>query len=137
MIILSKLQADYFMKTYRGMVMTLINKISQEQKSQYECGNIGNYDNIAGINAILIGLTDNHAGKMDDEFTGQIRGSLFTDSPAFGQGFDLPALNIQRGRDQGLRGDKVYVFEYRTFLFIYNISMHQNACTLDTAAEQK
>ena len=57
-----------------------------------------------GVNAMIIGQTVQAGSQSDGAFTAQIRDSLFTDTPPSGPGMDLPATNIQRGRDHGIAG---------------------------------
>ncbi len=55
----------------------------------------------AGIEPLLRGLARQVCQRVDVLVIDDVRNFLFDDDPADG-GFDLPALNIQRGRDHGL-----------------------------------
>jgi len=55
-----------------------------------------------GIEPYLRGLATQHAQEMDNFVIDDVRNFLF--GPPGAGGFDLPALNIQRGRDHGLPG---------------------------------
>ncbi len=54
-----------------------------------------------GISGILLGLTRQQAQHLDVHVIDQVRNLLFADPPGSG-GRDLPAINIQRGRDHGI-----------------------------------
>ena len=58
--------------------------------------------NMASTDSLMIGMSDEPGETIDGYFSATIREHLF----AFGddQGFDLPALNVQRGRDHGIAG---------------------------------
>lgn len=62
-------------------------------------------DNVAtfGIDAILRGLGASDAQEIDNRIVDGVRNMLFA-MPGMSFGMDLPALNIQRGRDHGLPG---------------------------------
>ncbi len=53
-----------------------------------------------GIEPYLKGLTEQRAQEVDSRLVGSVRNFLF--GPPGAGGFDLAALNIQRGRDHGL-----------------------------------
>jgi peroxidase len=53
-----------------------------------------------GIEPYLRGLATQHAQEVDTQVIDDVRNFLF--GPPGAGGFDLPALNIQRGRDHGL-----------------------------------
>jgi len=53
-----------------------------------------------GIEPFLRGLAWSHAQEVDPRVVDEVRNFLF--GPPGAGGFDLPALNIQRGRDHGL-----------------------------------
>ncbi|GAB4526993.1 MAG: hypothetical protein Tsb0010_10140 [Parvularculaceae bacterium] len=55
-----------------------------------------------GIDTILRGLSATHAQEIDTMLIDDVRNFLF--GPPGAGGFDLAALNIQRGRDHGLPG---------------------------------
>lgn len=63
---------------------------------------------LQGVNALLIGQTDQPAKAMDVLITRQVAGHLFTDHPPKGAGMDLPALNTHRGRDHGIPGETLH-----------------------------
>ena len=54
---------------------------------------------------MIIGQSDQPGDKSDAVFTQQVKDFLFTDFPPSGAGHDLPARNIQRGRDHGIPGE--------------------------------
>lgn len=56
---------------------------------------------IHGISGILLGLSSQQAQHLDIHVVDQVRNLLFEDPPGSG-GRDLPAINIQRGRDHGI-----------------------------------
>ena len=56
------------------------------------------------MDAILYGQVSQAAEESDAGFSEQIKNHLFTHTPPTGYGTDLPALNIQRGRDHGIAG---------------------------------
>lgn len=55
-----------------------------------------------GIDPYLRGMMSQRAQEIDTELTGAVRNFLFANQPESPAGFDLAALNIQRGRDHGL-----------------------------------
>lgn len=55
-----------------------------------------------GIDSVLRGVTMTQAQQLDTMLVGEVRNFLF--GPPGAGGFDLAALNIQRGRDHGLPG---------------------------------
>ncbi len=57
-----------------------------------------------GVDELLTGMTLTPAERSDDNFVQDITNHLFDGD----QGMDLVALNIQRGRDHGLRGYNDY-----------------------------
>lgn len=57
---------------------------------------------LGGIEAILRGLVRQRGQDVDPHVIGAVRNMLFADATS--KGFDLAALNIQRGRDHGLPG---------------------------------
>lgn len=57
---------------------------------------------LGGIEAILRGLVRQRGQEVDPYLIGAVRNLLFANSEP--SGFDLAALNIQRGRDHGLPG---------------------------------
>ena len=59
-----------------------------------------------GIDGIVRGLLSQNAETMDRFFTEQITSRLFSENPPGGLGTDLAALNIQRGRDHGIPGNR-------------------------------
>ncbi|CAH1777105.1 unnamed protein product [Owenia fusiformis] len=57
-----------------------------------------------GVDKILKGQASLPAQTTDSHFTEQMSCHLFAHSAPFGEGTDLASLNIQRGRDHGIRG---------------------------------
>ncbi|MGB5593006.1 MAG: peroxidase family protein, partial [Crocosphaera sp.] len=53
-----------------------------------------------GIDTIFLGLASQEAQEVDTQIIDDVRNFLFTNVAPIG--FDLPALNIQRGRDHGI-----------------------------------
>jgi len=53
-----------------------------------------------GIDSLLLGLASQRAQEIDSHVVDDVRNFLF--GPPGSGGFDLPSLNIQRGRDHGL-----------------------------------
>ncbi len=56
----------------------------------------------SGIDSILLGMSSQPTEKTDRFFSKQVTRSLFTEDPPHGLGMDLPAINVQRGRDHGI-----------------------------------
>ncbi len=56
----------------------------------------------SGIDSIMLGHISQKAHSSDSRFGEQPVNCLFNEDPPNGLGADLPALNIQRGRDHGL-----------------------------------
>ncbi len=52
----------------------------------------------------MLGMASQPTEKTDRFFTKQVTRSLFTENPPHGLGMDLPATNVQRGRDHGIPG---------------------------------
>ncbi|XP_013401626.1 peroxidasin homolog isoform X2 [Lingula anatina] len=61
-----------------------------------------------GVDSIITGMCDMPAQTYDRFFTKQVTRHLFAETPPFGLGMDLTALNIQRGRDHGIPGYNFY-----------------------------
>ena len=60
-----------------------------------------NFDNLtAGL--VQSGHSEDHMQPSDRFFVEDVTGHLFDEQEGDGKGFDLVALNIQRGRDHGL-----------------------------------
>ena len=59
---------------------------------------------VPGIDALMMGMSQTPAEKMDNQFADSIREKLFREEKGQ-QGMDLMALNIQRGRDHGMAGE--------------------------------
>ncbi|CAH1786066.1 unnamed protein product [Owenia fusiformis] len=57
-----------------------------------------------GVDTIVRGHVHLPSQNTDAYFTEQMSCHMFTKDPPFGEGTDLPALNIQRGREHGLPG---------------------------------
>jgi len=57
-----------------------------------------------GADMILRGFLNTNTQKVDNHITAQVSEHLFAENPPLGLGTDLPALNIQRGRDHGIPG---------------------------------
>lgn len=62
----------------------------------------------SAVDAIMHGSLSQPAQTPDQFFGKQITSHLFAMNPPNGPGMDLPALNIQRGRDHGIPGKKNY-----------------------------
>ena len=60
---------------------------------------------VPGIDALMMGMSQTPAEKMDNQFADSIREKLFREEKGQ-QGMDLMALNIQRGRDHGMAGER-------------------------------
>ena len=58
-----------------------------------------------GADNILRGMFYESAETVDPHITDQVAGRLFAKDPPHGLGTDLPALNLQRGRDHGIQGE--------------------------------
>lgn len=60
-----------------------------------------NLDSVGSLHRLLLGLVNQPAQKRDEFIADELTGHLF-ETPGFGFGMDLAALNIQRGRDHGI-----------------------------------
>ena len=62
---------------------------------------------VPGVDAVLRGIINDAMERVDLWYTFEIANYLFTEDPEDDTefGFDLLALNIQRGRDHGLPGE--------------------------------
>ena len=59
---------------------------------------------MSGIDSLMVGMTVEASENYDSYFSQTIREHLFGGGNG-APGLDLPALNIQRGRDHGVRGE--------------------------------
>ena len=63
---------------------------------------------ISSIDSLMTGMSDVPAESFDSYFSRTIRENLFSEGNMT-QGMDLPALNIQRGRDHGVPGNEALI----------------------------
>ncbi len=59
----------------------------------------------SGVDSIILGHVSQAAQNADRFFTKEVTARLFSENPPREPGLDLPALNMQRGREHGLPGD--------------------------------
>ena len=83
--------------------MYCISTLCQVFNRPYEVYNNGNPGG-SGVDSILLGQVSQRAETSDHFFARQVTKHLFSEGPPHRPGTDLPALNIQRGRDHGLPG---------------------------------
>ena len=60
-----------------------------------------------GMDMMMLGLIGQSTQTRDPFMTKQVTRHLFAEDPPHGLGEDLMSLNIQRGRDHGLPGEKL------------------------------
>ncbi len=70
----------------------------------------------SGMDKIMLGQVSQRAEATDRFFSKIVTRCLHTEDPPFGRGHDLPATNIQRGRDHGIPG-KVSINAWVIFYF--------------------